>query len=464
MKSIGKISFPALALLGLAISGCKPELDVPQASAGSATFARYVALGNSLTAGYADGAWYREGQEASYPKILAQQFSLVGGGNFNQPLLAPGVSYGFPGTNPQTGLPEFPKRKVLGVSTSACPGVQPSLGPIDSGAPTPFSPAVLAPPANPGPYNNMGVPGAKSFHVISPGYGNAANLLPPQTANPFFVRFASEPNTTVLKDAVSQNPTFFTMWLGINDVLFNALSGGTGGTGTDLYDITPQPVFNAAIDSVLHHMTMNNRKGAVANIPNVTSIPFFTRVPYNGLALTAAQATALTAAYQPLGITFTEGANPFIIADAAAPGGLRKIKPTELVLLNIPQDSLRCGGWGSQDPIPDEYVLTEAELQEINTATIAYNQKLKAAAEAKGLAFFDANAMLASLQQGPVYSYGVSNPSAFVTGIIFSLDGIHLTPRGNAIVANEFIRAINGKYGANIPQVNPNDYPGVKFP
>ena len=38
-------------------------------------------------------------------------------------------------------------------------------------------------------FNNMGVPGAKSFHLITPGYGSAANLSAGKT-NPYFVRFA----------------------------------------------------------------------------------------------------------------------------------------------------------------------------------------------------------------------------------------------------------------------------------
>ena len=53
---------------------------MPGASAGSANFSKYVALGNSITAGYADNALYREGQDNSYPSILAHQFALAGGG------------------------------------------------------------------------------------------------------------------------------------------------------------------------------------------------------------------------------------------------------------------------------------------------------------------------------------------------------------------------------------------------
>ena len=59
---------------------------------------------------------------------------------------------------------------------------------------------------------------------------------------------------------------------------------------------------------------------------------------------------------------------------------------------------------------------------------------------------------------------GVKYTAKFVTGGAFSLDGVHLTGRGYAIIANEFIKAINGKYGSTLPNVNPNSYSGVKFP
>jgi hypothetical protein len=59
---------------------------------------------------------------------------------------------------------------------------------------------------------------------------------------------------------------------------------------------------------------------------------------------------------------------------------------------------------------------------------------------------------------------GVGINSAFITGGAFSLDGIHLTPRGNAVIANVFIDAINAKYASTIPAIDITQYRGVKFP
>jgi hypothetical protein len=78
-----------------------------------------------------------------------------------------------------------------------------------------------------GPFNNLGIPGAKSYHLMAPGYGNVAGVAQ-GLANPYFARFASSAGTTVLEDALAQDPTFFSLWIGNNDVLLYATAGGAG--------------------------------------------------------------------------------------------------------------------------------------------------------------------------------------------------------------------------------------------
>ena len=72
---------------GTLLTSCDPEIDTFQPTTGAELdLTKYVAVGNSLTAGFGDNGLYREGQLNSYPAILAQQFQTVGGGNFVQPL------------------------------------------------------------------------------------------------------------------------------------------------------------------------------------------------------------------------------------------------------------------------------------------------------------------------------------------------------------------------------------------
>ena len=45
-------------------------------TAGTADFSKYVAVGNSLSAGYSDGGLFIEGQKTSWTAILSDQFKL----------------------------------------------------------------------------------------------------------------------------------------------------------------------------------------------------------------------------------------------------------------------------------------------------------------------------------------------------------------------------------------------------
>ncbi len=48
----------------------------------------------------------------------------------------------------------------------------------------------------------------------------------------------------------------------------------------------------------------------------------------------------------------------------------------------------------------------------------------------------------------------------FVTGGLFSLDGVHPTSQGQAIIANEFIKITNAKFNANLPLIDVSTIPG----
>lgn len=481
------------------------ENDLTQipVTSGSADFSRYVALGNSLTAGYRDGALYIDGQNESYPLIVASQMKLAGGGDFRQPLMADNL-----GGIPSVG---FSNKRILTstMELSIAPGV---------GATT------LANIFSSGPYHNMGVPGAKSFHLGIAGYGNPANL--PNAANPYFIRFAKNPTTSsVLTDALELNPTFFSLWIGNNDVLSYATSGGVGvdqkgNMNPATYgsnDITDPTVFASVITSYVNALTANGAKGVIANIPSVTSIPFFTRVPYNAIPLTAAKAQALnTGLYQPLKAALTylgagsrinlvnEGNNPVLIIDRKltnlsaqlttvlatsgvpaaqasyignAFGQARQATPEELILLTassvlgidaqtgLPATETSVFVYGASYPIGDHLSLTKDELTSINTAVAAYNTSLNSIAQSKGLAFVNAHSKMVELSSTSGIRWNnVKYTAEFVTGGTFSLDGVHLTGRGAGLIANEFIKAINAKYGSNLPLTDINKYSGVAFP
>lgn len=439
-----------LAVSVSAMVSCKPKLEAPDPDKGSINVANYVAIGNSITSGYADGALYYDGQKVSYAALLAEQFKLVGGGEFRIPYV-PANSVGVGSTQ------NAPFK--LGYSTD-CLGIT-SLAPVPvaaSGDVSIFGNSVYG---SMGPFNNMGVPGAKVITAVAPGYGNPANGA--GNYNPFFTRMASDPATaSMLSDATAQNATFFSLFLGNNDVLAYATAGGASDA------ITPSSGaigvgFDASYNAIVDAMTANGAKGVVGNVPDITALPYFTTIPYNGLALTR-QSQVDSLNFSTSGIfNFHVGNNAFIIEDASSSIGSRHILANELILLDVPLDSIKCHYMGSLTPIPDRYILTATEIANIQAAVSAYNSTIKSVAQSKGLAFVDVNGFLNKTKTGLVYN-GVTLNAEFVKGGAFSLDGIHLNPIGQALLANEFIKSINSTYGSTIPQVDATKYRGVIFP
>ncbi|MHA7056035.1 G-D-S-L family lipolytic protein [Aquimarina sp. M1] len=496
-----------LAILALGFVACEPEFDTPIDEAGvytsgEANFSNYVALGNSLTAGFADGALYITGQENSYPNILSQQFALAGGGEFTQPLMADNTGGALLG-----GTQILNNRFVLAFDAQGNPGPA-----IYAGA-TPTTEISNNLGAS---FNNMGVPGAKSFHLVAPGYGNVAGVADGLT-NPYYARFASSADATVIDDAVAQNPTFFSLWIGNNDILSYATSGGvgvdhnvTGNLDPSTYggnDITNSNVFASVYSNLLTALTANGAKGTVLNLPSVTSLPFFTTVPTNAVPLDAQTAAFLNSQFVAYNtqvlpglaqfglitpaeaverqINFEAGQNFVTIVDesltdisAAIQGPpfnldaqtagllaqLRQATSADLIPLtsagNIGVDLTGDGTLitGVSVPLGDADVLTEAEQAAIASAQASFNATIKDMATANGLAFVDVKSLLSQAAgAGIAFDSGVIT-SDFVTGGGFSLDGVHPTPRAHALLTNAVLKEIEDTYGATLPSVNPGDY------
>ena len=73
------------------------------------------------------------------------------------------------------------------------------------------------------------------------------------------------------------------------------------------------------------------------------------------------------------------------------------------------------------------------------------------------------NAYFKNITSGIQWNGEVYN-AQFVTGGFYSLDGYHPNQKGYALIANEFIRAINAKYKSTIPQINCFECDGILFP
>ncbi len=448
-----------------------PEEEKP--TAGSADFTKVVAVGNSLTAGYMNGALYDDGQAASYANIVAQQIKLNGGGDFNQPdINAPDGDFG-----PSGGV--YGRLRLVNPASPAPAPIQPGQ------AITNYSGDKAA-------LNNFGVPGIRIVDVAFEGYG---------MGNPYFGRFASDPATaTVLGDAIAANGSFIMFWLGGNDVLGYALGGATApGALTDV------AVFDERYKNAIDGLFNNGQKGIIANIPSVNSIPHFTTVPWNAIPMDQATADATNAGFAGFNgginaynagqlpgqteppaikrdtIGFKAGNNGIVITDLTIPDlsawGIpfsRQATSSDLISLPAggvlgtladPMNPASVIGVGV--PLGEQYTLIEADQEAIANRIADFNAIILSVVEGSGgdLALLDIYSIFNNIATDGITINGsgmdatISPPSG-----AFSLDGVHPNQRGAAYLASLFIDTINEAFGANIPNINPNNWPGNALP
>jgi lysophospholipase L1-like esterase len=248
---------------------------------------------------------------------------------------------------------------------------------------------------------------------------------------------------SAFRQAKAQNPTFLTVWIGNNDILGYATEGGTK-------PYTPVANFTAIYNQLADSIASLNSKVVVANIPNVTTIPFFTTV---GGQLMLAGVTKVWAQRSDNSIAYVSLTQNMLTLKASELMYDASGNPTGI-------------GMVSSKPFPNAVVLDSGEVGTALSIISQYNSVIAAAATAKGFELVNVNTIFnqyADATQsaaGGIMVDGILFSVVFVKGNLFSLDGVHPSNQGHAILANEFISKINAKWGAAIPRINVANVPG----
>lgn len=373
------------------------------APAGAQTnFTSYVALGDSLTAGFSNASLVETHQRRSYPALLARQAAVSA---FEQPLVSE------PGIPPELTL------------VSLIPPV------VSATATSPGAPLRLDLPR---PYNNLGVPAA-----------TVVDLLTRMTDGGGYHDLVLRGLGTALQQGLSLRPTTVTLWTGSNDVLVATLAG----RAVEGVTMTPVAAFRAAYQSVVDALKASGAFVVAANVPDVVATPFVTTIqpivvnPATGVPVRVnGQTVAL------LGPTGPLPANSLVTL-AAAPLLLKGDGiPTEL------------GGTGRG--LPDEVILDLAEAAAIRERVGQYNQVIAEIGQGAGVPVLDVHAFFAEAATRGRVVGGVTLTSAYLTGGMFGYDGVHPSDLGYALIANEWIRLINSR-GGQLPEVDLGPYFGV---
>jgi len=367
-------------------------------------FARYVSMGNSITAGFQSAGINDSTQVLAYGNLLAKQMQTP----YFQPLL------NRPGCPPP--IVNVFLRTVVG------PPLNPAL-PCALRKQQPVPPPFL---------NDVAVPGAGVEDILS-------NLSP-----------GSNTLTTIILGGLSQtgamlraNPTFVSVWIGNNDVLGPATDTANAGNPAELLDPT---AFAASYDSILDAIgrTPASGKGILLGVNDVVTIPYFS---YGSVYLGAKLAGALPA--------------NFIVSPDCAPQALGGVGDTTLVPFRYGFGLIAAAAAG---PVTldclDDHNITPSELANLHAIVVAYNTHIAAQATSKGYAFIDPNPLILAVKadtaQFAVFPHANPADPKFTTapfGSAFSRDGVHPSTASHKLIANTLIQTINAKYGTTLPAI-----------
>ena len=249
-------------------------------------------------------------------------------------------------------------------------------------------------------------------------------------------------------------------------MLTYATNGGVADATNPFSNLTDTTSFGRGYRNILNTLTKAGTvKGAVANIPNVTNVPYFTTVPVAAVIASIKSNAALpNAAAASLYIT-------------TGTGTVREATSADLLTLTaqgiIGTPSTTTGnpfpvgvGYSAaqSNPLPSKYVLDAAEITAVATRTTQLNTIIANTARRFKVPVVDMSMFFSTIAIQGIVTNAVTNTATFASGNLFGLDGVHPTPRGYAVVANEWIRNINAYYGSTIPGVDPNSYRGVLLP
>jgi len=442
-------------LLALLLAGC--SLEAPSDPTGQVNdpgpadaSTPFVAIGNSLTAGYMDSGLMKAGQANSYPMLLATQMGL-NKDTFTQPWVDPP---GLGSTNVGAGF----KAGVLRYNGT---GLEPlGITPEDEVF------GLLAAVAQPTQYHNLGVPGAVIHDAMNAydqdssvgdipffDFINRASLfgnitVPPSAGPPPSPGYET---ASMFRQTIAKGPALVSVWIGNND----ALGGAFSGSPVLGVNVTDPAVFAAEFRALLHSLAggLAQRNGFPPKI--VVTYTLGNDLPY----------------FIPKGL-FED------IIGGGWPWGYEEGAEVELV--NFPTLSWVKDPANQGSPIPGTAsptnggaaTLTTAEVTILVDAGTAYNAAMEtvvAEVNAGGMALcvtFNARELVANWTPEQKTHFLFMMPpdrlptpeeiagTANVT--LFSLDGVHPNNRGYGHIANGFIETINTAWPEeyDIPLVN----------
>ena len=259
---------------------------------------------------------------------------------------------------------------------------------------------------------------------------------------------------TQVDAAVSTHAQLATVWLGSNDLLKVALSQGAAPV------TAPQSVHDDIV-AIVKKLQGAGSKVVVANLVDVMNASTFIPQPAYAPTLQA-YITGLLEAQGVPAPQATAAGTAYGSAYAAQETAQTGLGPAGYFTINALFATLQTAA--AQIPahalpaaptIPASYTVPDAVANNVKALNAAYNASIAQAATDTGAALADVHALFATIAAAggaPI------NPprccSLVYRGGLTSLDGLHPSNTGYALIANVFISTVDAAYGMTIPQVN----------
>ena len=401
---VGAIAAVAITIAAAACT--RDSIDVfSPAPAADPIFQRYVALGNSITAGYQSSGINDSTQRESYAKIVAEQMHT---GYVYPALVGPGCAP--PVVNFLT------QARFGGGTSTTCALRNPAT-------------TVLV-------QNNVAVPGATSADPTA-ATTKASNIL-----TQLFLG-----GKTQVQRALDAKPTFVSVWIGNNDVLDAATKGVTGATtALNTAGITDTTTFRANYKKMIDQLLVQpGLKGILIGVVNVTAIP----------ALFPAESLLTNPTFKGK-FDAIAGNTTTVLANCVGSRALISYGIAGQIRAGTFPAVISCQKNVPAPPVGDYFVLDSTEQRIFNTDITRYNAYIAAKADSAGFAYLDPNPLLFSLRaSGAIPTLpDFTNPTA-PFGAYISIDGAHPTGKTHRLAANAIITAINAKYHTTLATITP---------
>lgn len=394
---------------------------------------RYIALGGSLTAGVRDGGYFNEGIQTSYPALVARQMRLE---KFEQPLFNSSDFNGYgrkvpTSFNPTGGI--VPKFKI----------VKNNLGTESISTSIKFKNFT-------GNVDNYGVMNWYTGNTILTPINTPNSYVPYKE---FFRRFVKEQNNSLSKEILNQNFDLISIESGWQEIWNWYVHRLSESPGTKIYtdginNLNASNVYAQSEGTPAMHGKMTFLKelkesgkakyGYFLNIPDMLDFPYFNFVS-------------------------KEDVNKVIgmVDKNMILTGNIKVLPTPEIdsLLGTRVSLSNKKGLSAAKPLSETSILTEFACVKMLESIGKFNSETESLSKSFNFPIVDINSLYKKILRGTyITDDGVKVDGSYSKGNFFSTDGIYPTAFGQAVIANEVIKALNGHYKMDIPLISTREY------